>query len=194
MTPRKRRTLLWISTSIPLFAAAWVSVVTAHVVAPEQGSTRHADAIVSLAPYRDRLPMADELYRSRAGDALAISWTGEHPLPPPGKEATLEQRRCTLTEDPHIHCFVPAPSTTLGEALRVKELADRHGWDSITVVTSRYHVFRTRHIFEHCLGPQVNVEVVYAPTPLSIGGWLYHIVYENVAYLKALLEAADCRG
>lgn len=193
MSPRRRRTILWMSAAIPLLAAVWVSAITVRVVAPAQGSERHTDAIVSLAPYRDRLPLADHLYQSGVGDALAISWTGDHPLPPPGKEATLEQRRCTLTNDPHIHCFTPEPSTTLGEAIRVKELADQHGWNAVTVVTSRYHAFRTRLIFERCLGDDVDLEVIYAPTTLSLGGWLYHIVYENVAYLKALVETADCR-
>jgi uncharacterized SAM-binding protein YcdF (DUF218 family) len=46
------------------------------------------------------------------------------------------------------HLYVrPDPYTTRGEARAVARLADEHGWRSVVVVTSRYHVPRARMIF-----------------------------------------------
>lgn len=56
------------------------------------------------------------------------------------------------------------------------------------MVTSEYHAFRTRLIFDRCIEPNVDVNVVFADTQMSPLDWLSHIVYEQVAYIKALLE------
>lgn len=43
--------------------------------------------------------------------------------------------------------FVPAPSTTRGEARGIARLARERGWQRVIVVTSTYHVPRARLIF-----------------------------------------------
>jgi uncharacterized SAM-binding protein YcdF (DUF218 family) len=50
-----------------------------------------------------------------------------------------------------IVCRGASPYSTRGEARLVASLAERRGWDSLVVVSSRYHLFRTERIFRRCL-------------------------------------------
>ena len=53
-----------------------------------------------------------------------------------------------------VICFSPDPYSTRGEAEGVARLARKHHWRSLVVVTSRYHVFRSRILFKRCFkGP-----------------------------------------
>jgi len=61
---------------------------------------------------------------------------------------------------PHVHCVDPDPMSTFGEALALDRLASEHGWDAVTVVTSDFHVARTRWQFSVCTDVDV---VVLAP-------------------------------
>jgi uncharacterized SAM-binding protein YcdF (DUF218 family) len=56
-----------------------------------------------------------------------------------------------------VVCFVPDPFSTTGEAEGVARLARERGWERVLVVTSSYHVLRTRLLFERCLGDAVRV-------------------------------------
>ena len=49
-----------------------------------------------------------------------------------------------------VLCFDPKPYSTRGEARGIARLAQHHGWRTVDVVTSRYHVFRARMIIERC--------------------------------------------
>ena len=53
-------------------------------------------------------------------------------------------------DDPHVTCVMPDPSSTYGEALALDALAAAHGWDAVTVVTSDFHVARTRWQMAAC--------------------------------------------
>ena len=201
MTEVKKRTrfghrvLGGILTSIFVASGIWVGVVTTKVVSPSQGTVSDSDAVVSLAPYPHRLPVAYQLFRSKPVDALAISWF-------PGAYSAgtdwesndlLEYQLCAEADNPQIICFTPEPATTIGEALAVRELAAEYGWTSITVVTSRYHAFRTNYIFDHCVSHNLNVELIYSDHPLGVMAWFKHIAYENAALVKAIFETrANC--
>jgi hypothetical protein len=52
--------------------------------------------------------------------------------------------------DVHVVCVTPDPSSTFGEALTLDALATGFGWDAVTVVTSDFHVARTRWQFAAC--------------------------------------------
>ena len=54
-------------------------------------------------------------------------------------------------------CFEPVPENTVGEARNVAELAERYGWEHVTVATSDFHTSRTRLLFRQCLGDRVTV-------------------------------------
>ena len=187
------RAVLLLALAITLLS---VLVVAARTFFPEQGADRRADAIVSLAPSLERLPLAERLFAEGRGGTLAVSWGGASAAaarsagtPPPP-----EERLCAPEAPPGIVCFVPDREDTLGEARRVAELAAERDWSSITVVTSRYHASRTQAIFERCLPAGTDVEVVYSEPDLGPVGWAYHLAYESAASVKALVEtAAGCR-
>lgn len=56
----------------------------------------------------------------------------------------------------------PPPVNTAAEARATRELADTRGWSRIAVVTSTYHVNRSRMLFAQCLGDRVDVTGVRA--------------------------------
>jgi uncharacterized SAM-binding protein YcdF (DUF218 family) len=85
-------------------------------------------------------------------------------------------------------CVMPRPMSTRGEAIAAVELVRDEGWDAITVVTSDFHVFRTRSIFDRCVS--VPVTVVGAETSPSPGQWIYRTARETAAYVVSLLR--DC--
>ena len=58
-------------------------------------------------------------------------------------------------------CFRPKPYSTRGEA----RWTGARGWRSVVVVTSTYHVRRTRELFERCV--RGRVAVVAAEPPLT---------------------------
>lgn len=174
----------------------WIIYATTRILFPGQGDTVSADAVVSLAPSSDRLPLALERYEDGAGGALAVSTSARAQSTDvsAGESESLEYRLCAESLDPSIQCFVAAPSTTLGEALAVRDLAAEHSWQSVTVVTSKYHAFRTDFIFKQCLGTEIKVNVVYAESELGKRDWFFHIAYENAALVKAFFETkAHCR-
>ena len=84
-----------------------------------------ADAIVVLGGRANRLPVGLQLREEDVAPVLLVfNATGV------GDEDHLYER--------------PDPYTTRGEARAVARLAREHGWRSIVVVTSSYHVPRAR--------------------------------------------------
>lgn len=79
--------------------------------------------------------------------------------------------------DLQVRCLVPEPRTTAGEASTVTALAAEAGWRRLVVVTSDYHVTRSRRLFARCAeqqAPELDVLWVAGDTePLSLRGlWL----------------------
>jgi hypothetical protein len=190
-----KKGIAWLGVSLVcVFLSLLIPVVLSGPNSSSDG-IQPSDAIVSLAPGKSRLPAALELMRNGIAEELAVSWHGSSPAAPLSLPANsqFEQELCRGERPANILCFVPEPDSTFGEALIVKELARVNKWESITVVTSRYHVFRSDYIFEQCL-PDVSVQVVAAPTDLNLGEWIFHIAYENASFVKALFDVSgECR-
>ncbi len=75
-----------------------------------------------------------------------------------------------------VRCLVPEPFTTSGEAAVAVTMAAEAGWERLVVVTSDYHVTRSRVLFTRCverLAPDLRVLWVAGDTePLTLrGGW-----------------------
>lgn len=75
-----------------------------------------------------------------------------------------------------VRCLVPEPFTTSGEAAVAVTMAAREGWRRLVVVTSDYHVTRSRVLFTRCaerLAPDVRILWVAGDTePLTPrGAW-----------------------
>ena len=102
-----------------------------------------ADAVIVLAGNKQRLPVALELMRREVAPTLVVS-DGLDPLNPRAK------RVCTTRQAFAILCPKPEPFSTRGEARLIAGLAAEHGWSSIVVVSSRFHLLRARLLIERC--------------------------------------------
>ncbi len=120
-------------------------------VLPHMDRVTHADAVVVLSGGRaDRLPKGLELVQRGVAPTLVIS-DGRAPDYPQANKL------CKGGQPFKVICFVPDPYSTRGEAEGVARLARKHGWHSLVVVTSRYHVFRSRILFERCFKGRLAV-------------------------------------
>lgn len=187
VTPRRRGLKLAVG-AVAVLAAGWFVYATVNIVSPSQGELdTRVDAVVSLAPQYYRLPLAQQLVADGAADTLAISYfdhdTSRIPFDGIGEPVPLAQH-CELE---HVMCFRPRDAT-VGEVAALAEMARSESWDAITVVTNQHHVFRTRFIFDRCLGDTVDVNVVYAHLDYGLGGTVRRVVYENAAMFKAFYD------
>ncbi|MDN5912732.1 MAG: hypothetical protein L0K46_05130 [Yaniella sp.] len=188
-TQRTRGSLKIVGGLLVALLAVWVLFASIHIVSPSQGELHtRSDAVVTLAPQAHRLPLAEQLVEEEVADTLVISYfpddvsrggsgAADDPVP--------VSNYCESGGREGIKCFTPEEAATIGEAYSISGIVAAQSWDSLTVVTSEYHAFRTRFIFDQCLGDDVDVNVVFADRDLSVGQWGYHIVYENAAFLKA---------
>ena len=130
-------------------AAAWVVACALLFAWPRADEPpAKADAVVVLAGgLNRRLDPALALMRQRVAPVLAIS-SAFH-----GDNWKKAQRLCRGDLGPtryEVLCFNAKPYSTRGEARTVAELARTQGWKRVVVVTSTYHVTRTRVLFERC--------------------------------------------
>jgi uncharacterized SAM-binding protein YcdF (DUF218 family) len=128
-----------------------------------------ADAVIVLAGQPARLAGALELVERGVAPVLVIS-DGLDP------RWTQANRLCRFGDPRRIVCLRPDPYSTRGEARLAARLARERGWDSLVVVTSRFHLFRARLLFERCFHGQlafVGVDSSRLHLPLAIGlEWL----------------------
>ena len=107
-----------------------------------------ADAVIVLAGQTARLPIALDLVERGAAPVLVIS-DGLDP------QWTKANRLCRFGDPRRIVCLRPVPYSTRGEARLAARLARDRGWDSLVVVTSRFHLLRARRLFERCFHGQL---------------------------------------
>jgi uncharacterized SAM-binding protein YcdF (DUF218 family) len=119
-----------------------------------------ADAVVVLSGARNaRLDPALRLVERGVAPVLAISGTGHDP------RWRKARRLCRLgrVDGARVLCFEPVPFSTRGEARAIARIAQERGWSRVVVVTSTFHVTRTRMLFRRCYRGQLWV--VGAPSP-----------------------------
>jgi uncharacterized SAM-binding protein YcdF (DUF218 family) len=68
-----------------------------------------------------------------------------------------------LCKNDRAICFTPDPYSTQGEARWIAQEAKERGWDSVVVVTSSYHVRRSRMIVERCFHGDLAVVGAHPP-------------------------------
>lgn len=178
-----------------VFAAllvGWGVFASINIVSPPQGNLNdRSDAVVSLAPQAHRLATAQQLVEAGTAETLVISYfPSDVSNDGPGTSGVSVSEYCEGGRHENIMCFTPEENATIGEAYAIREIARAENWNSLTVVTSEYHAFRTRYIFEQCLGDEVDVNVVFPEAELSTTRWGFHLVYENAAFLKAVWQTA----
>lgn len=149
--PGVRRVLLATALALVLIAVLTVPVL----VLARDDDVRSADAIVALAGDEQRLPTAVDLARRGVAPFVVVSEDDTEPA---------RRELCASGGDGFsVECFRPDPYSTRGEMRQVEVLAETRGWERVVVVTSRFHVPRTRMLFERCL--DADVVVVAAPNP-----------------------------
>ena len=136
----------------------------------------HVDAIAALGAgvtpegwmrneKLDRFLSGLELQRRGVGPALMVSRErvriGEHTVSDSADLAQVAE----LSRAGATTIFVDSVSTTRTEALRMKPIADAHGWHRIAVVTSPLHTRRACATFE-----AVGFQVVCVPAMLRGSG------------------------
>ncbi len=156
--------LLVVLASLPLF-------VLPAVDEPEDLRAAPIDAVLVLGGGDgERIATATSLLGRLPGPAPELVLAVQYPAP---------LLACgTLTEVPEVtvRCLVPDPRTTAGEAAGAVALAADEGWQRLAVVTSDYHVTRSRRLFTRCverLAPELQVLWVAGETePLTLrGAW-----------------------
>lgn len=193
--PRRRRRGLKIVGGITVVVVlGWLIYATVNIVNPPQGESQtRSDAVVSLAPQQNRLPLAEQLIADGVADTLVISYFDHDPMnnsAAASADVAPLSTYCEPEANEGVLCFTPKENATIGEAQALADIAKEHSWDSLTVVTDGFHAFRTRFIFDQCLGDHLEVNVVYADKDLSASEWAWHVVYENAAFLKAAWQTA----
>jgi uncharacterized SAM-binding protein YcdF (DUF218 family) len=136
---------------LALAVLLWLALCAFLFVWSREDEPRRADAVVVLSGGRNfRLEKGLELVRRGVSDTLVISdgraegWIRANRLCADGADGF------------RVVCFKPDPYSTQGEAEAVAQLGRRNGWRSVTLVTSTFHVFRARMLFERCFAGEVE--------------------------------------
>ncbi|QKT13219.1 YdcF family protein [Rhodococcus sp. W8901] len=140
------------------------------------------DAIVVLGGAHDG--------REKYAMELALRGYSDHVvLSNPYRRTDVRMRELCSTEHASFDttCFVPDPPTTRGEATAVARLASENGWDSVMVISWRYHLLRARYIFEKCFSGAVFVLPVPREYRYSIPRWAYEYLYQTGGFVKETL-------
>ncbi len=148
---------------------------------------RKVDAIVVLGGEHDgREAYGLELAEQGYAPTVLIS-------DPSGLRDPVMRKYCQRRADIEVICRPPVPSTTRGEALMARTLAEQRGWKSVIVISWRYHLPRARRIFDVCFAPPGRTVVmrdVPRSYPFSVARWQYTYLYQYAAWVKAEVQGA----
>lgn len=128
---------LLLAAALAVLAAASLALL----VLREDDPVARADAVVVLFGARARLPVGVELVKRGVAPVLVVSQGRDRGWRSPG----LCDRR-----DIRVLCPVADDESTRGEARLIGRLARERGWDSLVVVSSRFHLFRARLLIRRC--------------------------------------------
>jgi len=148
---------------------------------PQQPLHR-TDAIIMLGgSSSERLPVAEHLQQTLGIPLLVVSTTDT-----PGNLVADQLCHLEGSSQRDLVCFRPAGMETRGEATSIGRLVSEHGWKSITVVTSRYHITRASTLIGQC----TTAEVQMAATDPGFGPfeWLRRFVVESGGLADAVLR------
>ncbi|HEX2042297.1 MAG TPA: YdcF family protein [Acidimicrobiales bacterium] len=126
-----------------------VAITFVPVVWPETDPPGRADAVIVLSgDHGERLPIAQALIDDGLVDTLVFVGT---------LDRAEEESLCRSQQRVEYICLRPQPDNTRTEARAAAQLAESRGWRTIVVVTSNFHVARTRILFDRCFDGNVRV-------------------------------------
>ncbi|MGD0272699.1 MAG: YdcF family protein [Gaiellaceae bacterium] len=135
---------------LALALLAWAGLAVYLFVFPRQNRPAHASAIIVLGgDARQRVPLGLELAGAGVAPVLVVSDGA-------GSDWAPARALCAHPggRSFKVVCFRPDPFSTRGEAREMKRMAAAQRWRSLLVVTSTYHVYRARMLFQRCLRGQ----------------------------------------
>ena len=120
----------------------------------------HLQTIIPALFPPPRVPLRRERWDTPDGDFIDVDFAGDagaarllvlfHGLEG-GSDSHYARALCAHgSQGFRVVCFDPHPYSTRGEARGIARLARQHGWRTVDVVTSRYHVFRAGMLIERC--------------------------------------------
>jgi uncharacterized SAM-binding protein YcdF (DUF218 family) len=179
--PTCRAVTRWFAVGCAFAVTAAVAGLPAYVY-PQTDPLRHADAIFVLGGYGwDRNSFGINLAKEGWAPIVVVSmW---NPTRDPARTKVCEFPEPRITK----LCFVADPSTTLGEARELRQLASEHGWRTVIAVTFRPHISRARYILEQCYDGELVM--VASPADVSPARWIYEYFYQSAGYVRALLHS-----
>lgn len=188
-----RRGARWLpvaaGTGAALFAT-WLLVCTGVLLHPEvTEDPRPADAVFVLGPSdTTRVAQAQRLMdEGLAPTVVYATPQGPDALGALATTEQIDQPHCQEQHDYEVICFEPDPSTTQGEAIRMRDLAAQRGWDDIIVVTMRPHVARAQLIVGRCYTGRTQ----WSPIDYVDSYWRHPVstlrtyMYQSAGFLKA---------
>ena len=186
MRSRRRKVIRW---SVLIFTAlflAWFGTAFLVVAMPDSNKPRQVDAIVVLGPPGDQNRFRNAAALAKAGYApnIVISLAINPHTGPTERFCQTPQPKL------NVYCFHPDPATTQGEARQIAKLAAEHHWQSVMVVTSRYHISRARMIVKRCYPGQVIM--VESHGSISPYIWAYQFAEQTGGFLKAFTINRSC--
>lgn len=149
------------------FAVGGFFRFAAEVADLEPKGGEHADGIVALTGGRDRIQGALSLLRAGRGARLLI--TGVHPL-----TRAEDLRRQGEGDEPLFACCIDLgfeAATTFGNAEEAAAWAKSHGFNSLIVVTSAYHMPRSLTLFADALPGVALVPYPVRHPDLDLARW-----------------------
>lgn len=170
----------WLLIVLGVLVVAWVAATARLVFFPTEDAVGKADAIVVLAGSKhERLDRGLELVRDGVAPVLVIS-DGFDPRQPRANELCRDGG-----DGFSVACFTPDPDSTRGEARKVAELARKHRWERVLLVTSGFHVTRARMLFDRCTDADVDavgVDYPWTSAPAAVvGEWVKLALSETVS-------------
>jgi len=132
--------------AIAVVFVVWVVVALLLFVVHHDDPPAHADAVVVLQGSKTRLPLGYKLVREGYAPLLIVSR---------GSRLALEHRLCDGETTLKVVCF--SATSTRGEARIVSRIAHERKLRSLDVVTSQFHVFRARRIFQRCYDGKLHM-------------------------------------
>jgi len=125
------------------------------VVSPTSEGPARADAVFVLSgDHGERLPIARDLAERGFVGSLVFVGTPDR---------LLEEELCQSRQRIEFICLRLQPDSTRAEARAAAELAESRGWRTIVVVTSNYHLARSRMLFRRCFDGDVRMMGDYPP-------------------------------
>jgi uncharacterized SAM-binding protein YcdF (DUF218 family) len=180
MFNRRRRIRRFVVLTCVLAIAAVIAGLPVYV-RPQTDPLRHADAIVVLGgSYSARYTLGIDLASEGWAPTVVLS------TPEGRRDRWLTNKCANPPLGITVHCLVPDPPTTKGEAQELRRLATQYGWRTIIAVTFRPHISRARYILEQCFDGALVM--VASPARMSVVRWTFEYVYQTAGYVRAVLQ------